>query len=198
MLQYNTHNSKLTMPEYGRYVQGLVDKCLTIEDRAERNAYARGIVYTICNLFPQQKTSPEWRAKLWDHLAIMSDFRLDIDYPDAVTAREEITAPPASMSLPGHYIAMRQYGHHVEQMIDNALALDPENPDRDELILLIANHMKKLMLQINPDGVEDERIFKDLEVLSSGQIRLNSENCHLHDFNIVSVPSAGKKKKRRK
>ncbi|MDE7144122.1 MAG: DUF4290 domain-containing protein, partial [Muribaculaceae bacterium] len=67
MLQYNTHNSKLTMPEYGRYVQGLVDKCLTIEDRAERNAYARGIVYTICNLFPQQKTSPEWRAKLWDH-----------------------------------------------------------------------------------------------------------------------------------
>jgi len=85
MLQYNTHNTRLPMPEYGRYVQQLVDKCVTIEDRDERNAFAAGIVATICNLFPQQKTSPEWRDKLWDHLAIMSDFKLDIDYPREVT-----------------------------------------------------------------------------------------------------------------
>ena len=58
MLQYNTHNTRLPMPEYGRYVQQLVDKCVTIEDRDERNAFAAGIVATICNLFPQQKTSP--------------------------------------------------------------------------------------------------------------------------------------------
>lgn len=197
MLQYNTHHSKLVMPEYGRHVQELVDKCLTIEDRAERNAYARGIIYTICNLFPQQKTNPEWRAKLWDHLAIMSDFKLDIDYPNEVTLREEIESAPAPMPLPGHHIAMRQYGHQVEQMIQTALSLEPENPDRDELIMLIANHMKKLMLQLNPDGVDDERIFKDLEVLSSGQIRLRPENCRLLDFNIVAAPNA-KKKKRRK
>ncbi len=185
------------MPEYGRYVQDLVDKCLTIEDRAERNAYARGIVYTICNLFPQQKTNPEWRAKLWDHLAIMSDFQLDIDYPTEIADRSEIDAPPAPMPLPGHFVAMRQYGHNVEQMIETAVKMDPEDPDRLELALLIANHMKKLMLQLNPDGVEDERIFNDLAALSQGMILLNPENHRLEEFNIVATPGNKKRKKRK-
>lgn len=197
MLKYNTHNEPLRMPEYGRYVQGLVDKCLTIEDRAERNAYARGIVYTICNLFPQQKTNPEWRAKLWDHLAIMSDFKLDIDYPVEITMQEEFESRPAPVPLPGHDIALRQYGNNVQQMIATALAMDPEDPDREEFTILIANHMKKLMLQINPDGVEDERIFKDLEFLSHGQLRLSPESSALQEFNIVAAPGAKKKKRKR-
>lgn len=197
MLQYNTHHSKLRMPEYGRYVQSLVDKCLTIEDRAERNAYARGIVYTICNLFPQQKTNPEWRAKLWDHLAIMSDFKLDIDYPTEVTMQEEFESKPAPMPLPGHNIRLRQYGNNVEQMIQMAASMELDNPDRENLTLLIANHMKKLMLQVNPDGVEDERIFKDLEMLSHGQLRLNPETCELQEFDIVAAPGSKKKRKKR-
>ncbi|MDE7388109.1 MAG: DUF4290 domain-containing protein [Muribaculaceae bacterium] len=197
MLKYNTHNEPLRMPEYGRYVQGLVDKCLTIEDRAERNAYARGIVYTICNLFPQQKTNPEWRAKLWDHLAIMSDFKLDIDYPVEITMQEDFESRPAHVPLPGHDIVLRQYGNNVQQMIATATAMDPEDPDREEFTILIANHMKKLMLQINPDGVEDERIFKDLEYLSHGQLRLNSDSNALQEFNIVAAPGSKKKKRKR-
>lgn len=197
MLTYNTYRSKLAMPEYGRYVQQLVDNCMAIENRDERNAYARGIVYTICNLFPQQKTNPEWRAKLWDHLAIMSDFKLDIDYPAEITAREEVESKPAPMPLPGHDIKLRQYGNNVVQMINTACALPVDDPDRQELALLIANHMKKLMLQLNPDGVEDERIFKDLATLSDGQLRLSPETVRLQSFNIVAAPT-GKKKKRRK
>ena len=197
MLKYNTHNEPLRMPEYGRYVQGLVDKCLTIEDRAERNAYARGIVYTICNLFPQQKTNPEWRAKLWDHLAILSDFKLDIDYPVEITMQEDFESRPAHVPLPGHDIVLRQYGNNVQQMIATATAMDPEDPDREEFTILIANHMKKLMLQINPDGVEDERIFKDLEYLSHGQLRLHSDSNALQEFNIVAAPGSKKKKRKR-
>lgn len=198
MLQYNTHNSKLVMPEYGRYVQDLVDKCVTIEDRAERTAYARGIVYTICNLFPQQKTNPEWRAKLWDHIAIMSDFKLDIDFPNEITAKEELETAPAPVPLPGHEVVMRQYGYNVEQMVAKAVSMDPEDSDRNELVILIANHMKKIMLQLNPDGVDDQRIFDDLTILSKGQIRLSSDDCRLQDFDIVAASGNSKKKKKHK
>ena len=197
MLQYNTHNTKLPMPEYGRYVQQLVDKCVTIEDRDERNAFAAGIVATICNLFPQQKTSPEWRDKLWDHLAIMSDFKLDIDYPREVTAREDLESCPERLPLPGHDIRLRQCGNNVVQMIAAARAMAADDPERREFVMMIANHMKKLMLAVNPDGVEDARVCKDLAMLSDGELILNPEETPLLEFEVPAVMSAAKKKKRR-
>ena len=37
-MKYNTQREKLTIPEYGRNVQSLVDYALTIEDR-EKNGF---------------------------------------------------------------------------------------------------------------------------------------------------------------
>ena len=186
------------MPEYGRHVQQMVDQCVLIEDRDERNACARAIVDTICRLFPQQRTSPEWRAKLWEHLAIMSGFKLDIDYPGEIPTPEALAQRPAPLPLPQTHISRRVYGNNVLQMIDVAVDMDPENPDRHEFVILIANHMKKLMTAENPEGATDRRILADLAQLSGGRLLLNPDEVRLREFEIVEAPGQSRKKKRKR
>lgn len=186
------------MPEYGRHIQQMVDHCMTIEDREERTNCARGIIETICRLNPQQRTNPEWRAKLWDQLAIMSDFKLDIDYPEGCTLTPEmLNSRPEPMELPRRHITKRIYGNNIDQMIDAALAMEPENPDREEFIILLANHMKKLMMTENPEGATDRRIFADLAEMSGGQILLHADTTKLREFEILEVPTSKKRRRKR-
>lgn len=198
MLKYNTKQSSLPMPEYGRHVQEMIDHCLTLESRQERNSCAKAIIDTICRLFPQQRTNPEWRAKLWDHLAIMSDFKLDIDYPAEPVSPESLSSRPGKVQIPQHRIGKRIYGNIIMQMIDAAKQLPADDPDRNRLELLIANHMKKLLTAENPENASDRRIFADLAQLSEGHILLNTENTKLREFEILQAPANNHKKKRRK
>lgn len=81
-------------------------------------------------------------------------------------------------------------------MIDKAAAME-EGEERQQVILLLANHMKKQMLAVNSDGVDDQKIFKDLAELSHGAIRLESATTRLHEFKELPVPASGKKKKKK-
>lgn len=186
------------MPEYGRQVQQMVDYCLTLENRDERNVCARTIVDTICRLNPQLRNNPEWRAKLWDHLAIMSDFKLDIDYPSEPMSPEALSARPGKVEIPQHRFSKRIYGANILKMIEAATAMDPDSPDRREFELLIANHMKKLQVSENPEVATDKRIFSDLAELSGGQILFNQEETRLREFEIAEAPAYGKKKHRKR
>lgn len=186
------------MPEYGRHVQQMVDHCLTLESREERNACARAIIDTICRLNPQQRTNPEWRAKLWDHLAIMSGFKLDIDYPVEPVSSETLASRPAKVEIPQHRIPKRVYGANILKMIDAAMAMDPADPDREEFIMLLANHMKKLLIAENPEVATDARIFADLAQISEGHILLNPDTTRLREFEVLQVPGQSKKKRRRR
>lgn len=198
MLQYNTKQTALPMPEYGRHVQQMVDHCMTIDNRDERNACARAIVDTICRLNPSLRTNPEWRAKLWDHLAIMSDFKLDIDYPTEPMSPESLRTRPPKVEIPQHRIAKRVYGANILKMIDAAMAMSPDDPNREEFTILLANHMKKLLLADNPEVATDRRVFADLAQLSNGNILLKADEVQLREFEIVPVPGQSKKKKKRR
>ena len=81
MVEYNSDRSQLALPEYGRNIQQMVDHCVTIEDREERTRCAYSIVQVMGNIVPQLRDEADSKHILWDHLAIMSDFKLDIDYP---------------------------------------------------------------------------------------------------------------------
>lgn len=196
MLTYNTQQKKILLPEYGRNIQSMVEHCLTIEDRDERNQCARMIVASMGNLFPQLRDNPEYKHKLWDHLAIMSDFMLDIDYPYEVVRQDSLASKPDVILYPQQPLKWRHYGACIEHMINRAVEM-PESPEREALILLLADQMKKSMLAVNPEGVDDERIFKDLAAYSHGAIRLSTETTRLHDFK-AEVPPATTGKKRRK
>ena len=195
MLTYNTHLKKLVLPEYGRNIQRMVDYCLTLEDRDERNHCAGAIVRAMGNLFPELR-APENAHKLWDHLAIMSDFKLDIDYPCDVIREDDLHTLPERVSYTTGSPRYRHYGRILQQLIRKASDMEP-SPERDAVIMLIANHMKKQMLAVNPDGVEDVKIFNDLAELSRGAIRLDPDSVRLHRFSEAPVPVTGKKKKKK-
>ncbi|MBQ9076312.1 MAG: DUF4290 domain-containing protein [Muribaculaceae bacterium] len=195
-MNYNTQLKKLVLPEYGRNIQQMVDHCLTIEDREERTRCAYSIINTMGNLFPMLRDVEDFKHKLWDHLAIMADFRLDIDYPYEVIRPENLNTRPEKVEYTSSPIRYRHYGKSVELMIAKAAVMEP-GEERDALISLIAHHMKKMMLAVNKDGVDDAKIFKDLCEYSHGAIRLDAETCHLHEFKEAPSPASGKKKKKK-
>ncbi len=198
MLTYNSQLKKLVLPEYGRNIQQMVDHCLTIEDRDERTRCAYTIVQNMANMFPQLRAESDYQHKLWDHLMIMSGFQLDVDAPfDDIIKEESLDTKPAPIQYELVPIQYRHYGKNIERMIERA-ATYPEGEERDALVMLLANHMKKLIFQINNEDVEDAKIFKDLERYSHGAIRLDPQTHHLHEYQIVKpAQPAGKKKKKK-
>ncbi|MCM1163562.1 MAG: DUF4290 domain-containing protein [Muribaculaceae bacterium] len=197
MLTYNTRRPALKLPEYGRNIQQMVDHCLTIDDRDERTRCAYAIVDTMGKLFPKLKEQPDYKQKLWDHIMIMSGFKLDVDFPVEVATENRFDTKPEPVPYPGRLIRYRHYGKDIELMIDRAAAME-EGPERDELCLLIANHMKKLLVALDHDTVEDSRVFRDLAEMSHGLIRmdLSPEPVKLFDFKFIAPPQGKKKKKR--
>ncbi|MBR5728489.1 MAG: DUF4290 domain-containing protein [Muribaculaceae bacterium] len=197
MLLYNTQLKKIILPEYGRNIQHMVDYCMTIEDRDERNHCAQTIVDTMIVMFPELRNETDYVHKLWDHLAIMSDFKLDIDYPYEVLREEALETKPEPLHYRLDTIKYRHYGKIIERMIARA-AEYPEGEERDALVMLLANHMKKLIYQINNEDVEDSKIFNDLYHYSKGAIRLDPETHRLHEYQVVTPPQPTGKKKKKK
>lgn len=196
MLTYTNHLKPLVLPEYGRNIQNMVDRCLEIEDRDERTRAANSVVATMLTLFPPTGDRQEYTRKLWDHIMIMSDFRLDVDLPFEPVDRAVFEDHPDHMPLPGvGPMQYRVYGSYIARMIDVASTM-PEGEERDALVMLIANHMKKVMLAENREGVEDARIFSDLRHMSHGAIRLDPAEVRLHEFRQAPTPSGKKKKKK--
>ena len=195
MLKYNTQQRRLILPEYGRNIQQMVEHCLTIEDRDERNACARSIIDCMLNLFPDIRQKEGYEQQLWDHLAIMSNFRLDIDYPFEVIQPDSLESRPQPVFYPRNGIGSRHYGHNLEAMIETASHMEP-GEERDALVNLIANQMKKIRMAANPGGVDDTRVLKDLRAMSHGTIETDQGNIHIHEFKQAPTPSGRKKKKK--
>jgi hypothetical protein len=168
---YNSCRPRLILPEYGRNMQKMVDHILSIEDPVERNRLAQAIITIMGNMNPHLRDINDFKHKLWDHLALMSDFKLDIDYPYDVPRPEEFVEKPRRVPYNTNQIRFRHYGKIIERLIEEAIKL-PEGDDKEALIKLIGNQMKKSYLAWNRDSVTDAIIGADLEELSGKKIKL--------------------------
>ena len=168
---YNSCRPRLILPEYGRNMQKMVDHILSNEDRDERNRLAQAIITIMGNMNPHLRDINDFKHKLWDHLAIMSEFKLDIDYPYDIPRAEEFVEKPRRVSYNTNQIRFRHYGKIIERLIEEAIKL-PEGEDKETLIKLIANQMKKSYLAWNRDSVTDAIIGADLKELSGKRIKL--------------------------
>jgi len=200
-LDYNTQLKRLDLPEYGRNIQRMVDYALTIEDKEERKRCVQTIISIMGNLFPHLRDVPDFKHKLWDHLAIMADFKLDIEYPYDIIHKENLYSKPDKISYNTNRIKIKHYGYTLEELIAKATSM-PEGPERTRLIQLMANHMKKSILTWNREAVEDQKIFDDLRTLSDGKIDVNEETVHLMDSREIvnsrkSMPRIGNRKNSR-
>ena len=154
-MQYNTQQKRMPLPEYGRSIQNMVDHALTIQDPAERQRCANTIINIMGNMFPHLRDVPDFKHKLWDHLAIMADFKLDIKYPYEI-------------------MRYRHYGRTLEVLIKKACEF-PEGDEKRNLVALICNHMKKDYMAWNKDTVDDRKIAEDLDELSGGKLRMDDD-----------------------
>lgn len=177
-MEYNTQRRKLPLPEYGRSIQNMVDYALTIEDKAERQRCANTIINIMGNMFPHLRDVPDFKHKLWDHLAIMSDFNLDIDYPYEIVEKDNLKTKPEPVEYPSARIRNRHYGRMLEKLIKKA-ADYPEGEEKKQLVSLVANHMKKSFMAWNKDSVDDRKIFDDLKEYTEGAIQLSEETTKL-------------------
>ena len=172
---------ELILPEYGRNIQNMVEIAMKIEDRNERNRCARSIINCMGNLFPYLRDNDAFQHKLWDHLALMSNFELDIDYPFEITPAEEIHPTPEAIPLPNYQIRERHYGRFIYNFIQR-VSTDSTIIKQQSLLILIANFMKRCYSTYNQDVVNDEIILDDLFSLSNKQIDLRGKNIKLQDI----------------
>ena len=171
---YNTERKKLVLPEYGRNIQKMINYTVSLEDREERNRAARAIIAIMGNMNPHLRDVSDFKHKLWDHLAIISDFRLDIDSPYETPTPEILHEKPRPVPYNQFDIRFKHYGKIIERLIEKAVDFE-EGKEKEVLIRLIANHMKKCYLTWNREAVTDEIIFKDLEALSGGKLVVNQD-----------------------
>jgi hypothetical protein len=169
---YNTQRSRLILPEYGRHIQKMVDYVTDIEDAVERDRMAKILISVMGNLNPHLRDINDFKHKLWDHLLVISEFRIDIDSPYPKPSPESINEPPKTIEYPSHPIKIKHYGRVIEQMVKDVAEME-EGPIKTFYITSVANQMKKAYLTWNKDAVNDETIIKDLMVLSDGKIKLS-------------------------
>jgi len=147
----------------------MVDYIASVEDRDERNRLAKSLVAIMGNLNPHLRDINDFKHKLWDHLFIMSDFKLDIDSPYPIPSVEQYNEKPRRVPYPGNPIKFKHYGRIIEMMIEKAVAME-EGPEKDSLKQLIANQMKKANITWNKESVSDDDIFRDMQTLSNGML----------------------------
>lgn len=182
-MQYNTQKEKLILPEYGRNIQNMVEHCVGIENPEERTKCAYTVIDIMGNMFPHLRDVNNFKHILWDHLAIMSDFKLDIEYPYEVIKKEDLYTHPGRLEYSRPTMKYRHYGKILERMIK--IAADMEEGDKkDQLVKLLLTQMKKSYTQWNKDA-EDKQIFHDLYELSGGKIKMDEEQFTIPDVKVT-------------
>ncbi|ACU07117.1 hypothetical protein FIC_00662 [Flavobacteriaceae bacterium 3519-10] len=170
-MEYNTSRPQLHMPEYGRIIQQLVERCKELETKEERNEMAVAIVDFMGQRNPQLRDEDNYKHKLWDHLFILSNYDLDVDPPYPFPTEEELQVKPKRMEYPKLQGDFKFYGKSILQLIDKAIELEAGD-EKDALIAVIANNMKKSYNVYNKEHVQDEVIFRHLKDLSQNRLDL--------------------------
>ncbi|MDD3861136.1 MAG: DUF4290 domain-containing protein, partial [Bacteroidales bacterium] len=168
-MDYNTQRLQLKLPEYGRTIQKMVDYCCTIEDKVERTKAANAVIAIMGNMNPHLRDVVDFKHKLWDHLAIMSDFKLDIEWPYPLPDLELINKKPEKLPYSDGKFKFRHYGKFIEEVLRKIN--DIEEPEKkNALIELMANHMKRSYMVWKKESISDKIIFKELSIIVKNSI----------------------------
>ncbi len=163
----------MILPEYGRNVQNMISHAMDIKDRSERNRAAQAIIEVMGQLNPHLRDVDDFRHKLWTHLFLMSDFKLDVDSPYEIPKQEILDEKPELMEYPTGKIKYGHYGKYTEKILQESGKIK-NNEDREALKMTMGNFMKKQYLTHNNGAVENHVIAENLNELSNGELKLEN------------------------
>ncbi len=195
-MEYNTQREKMPMPEYGRCVQEMIRHAESLKDKAQRQRCAETIVSIMANMHPELRQQPDFMHRIWDHLAYISDYKLDVDYPFPLTRLGEAGEKPQPLKYPMKRIGQRQYGHLVEESLERLTRM-PEGEERDTLLRQTAQQMKQCLYDWNRDAMDDEKVAQDVSTYTHGKVRLDLQRFRFAPVQTSSRPVETRKRKRR-
>ena len=197
-LDYNTQREKLVLSEYGREIQKMVDVAIGLPTKEERMRCAKTIIRQMEMKNPQVRQSENYQQTLWDHLYLMSGKQLDIDWPYDVNNAEKISTKPQPMAHPQseNISRYRHYGRLVGEVFEKLKTM-PEGPERDELVRVTANQMKRDLLTWGHGSMDDERIADDLARFTDGKIQIDLSSFRLDRIDAIPTETTGKRKKKK-
>ncbi|NPA67164.1 MAG: DUF4290 domain-containing protein [Chlorobi bacterium] len=173
-MEYNTSLNKLILPEYGRNVQKLVENAVAIKDKEERGRYIEGIINLMGRMYPYLRDLKDFKHKLWDHLVIMSNFKLGDDSPYPPPQTTTFSGTPEKIPYKSKNFKYKHFGKNIVDMLKFAAEME-DGDEKRLLTALIANHMKKLYLTWSKDSVTDEFIFQKIKELTDGKLEVDKD-----------------------
>ncbi|HJT75472.1 MAG TPA: DUF4290 domain-containing protein [Chitinophaga sp.] len=168
-MEYNTTRNHLIMKEYGRNIQKMIEYVLSIEDMEHRQRNAMSLIELMGTLNPHLRNVEDFRHKLWDHLFLISDFKLDVESPYPIPTRETLKARPERLGYPKKYPRNRHFGKNLEIVIDKAI--NETNPEKKEgFTQCVGNYMKLAYSNWHKESVHDDAIRAELNSITNGQL----------------------------
>jgi len=182
-MEYNTTRNHLIMKEYGRHIQKMIEYLLSLEDREERQRNAYAVIELMGFLNPHLKNVEDFRHKLWDHLFLISDFKLDVESPYPIPTRETLKARPERLRYPKSHPKFNHLGRNIEVVIDKALK--EENPEKKQgFANAIAYYMKLTYSNWHKELVHDDAIQSELSSITKGELEFNNRPFVKHRVDI--------------
>ncbi len=173
-MEYNTTRNHLIIREYGRHIQKMVEYVLTIEDKEKRQKNAYALIELMGFLNPHLKNVEDFRHKLWDHLFLISDFKLDVDSPYPKPTRETLKARPEKLPYPKRHPRHNHLGKNIEIVIDKALS-EEDGDKRQGFANAIAYYMKLTYSNWHKELVHDDNIQTELNAITNGELEFNNK-----------------------
>jgi len=168
-MEYNTDRNHLVIREYGRNVQKMIEYLLTIEDRETRQRNTEAVIELMGMLNPHLRNVGDFRHKLWDHLFLISDFKLDVTSPYPIPTREMLHSKPEMIPYPKKYPKYRHFGKNLEIVINKALD-EKDETIREGLTQYIGNYMKLAYTNWHKEAIHDDMIRNELSDITQGQL----------------------------
>lgn len=196
-LAYNTELKPMVISEYGRIIHDYVDLIVATDDRNKRTEMAQGLIAVMENLNPSVKQQENYLQKLWDHLYIISDFKLDVEAPFPPPSKLLAQMKPEPIPYPEQKMKFRFYGNNIERFVNQALQIqDPE--EQKDFLSLLASFMKASSVSWNNEEITDELIIKHIKQMSKGELDLKPDdlNIKLDPNSIISNPAMQSKRKK--
>lgn len=181
----------MLLPEYGRHVQTMIEQMLDIEDRDLRNREARSVIAVMGNINPFLRDTEDYKHKLWDHMFIISNFRLDVDCPYKKITPEDLRYTPLPLSYPHHRIKHKQYGQYVKDMLK---AISHAENEEEKIIVAgnLAKFMKFKSYEYNREFPSNDVIIDDIRDFTNNAIILDDDTL---DNTKIAFKPVGKNKK---
>ena len=196
-LEYNTEREKLRLKAYGREIQQMVDLCVGLPSKEERQKAAEAIVDAMKRVVPSQQSFKERTPMLWYHLALMSDFKLDVDYPVEFPQVYTMSMQPEPIAYGKNRIKARHYGHLLFNVFDRLKEM-PEGPLRHQLAVKAAMQMQRCLEAWGSGSTQKERVVSDLARYTDGVIQLSPNDFKSQVSKVASVADVAGNNKRKK